>query len=51
MNQAQIICNIQRAVKELGIANAKMDDKSEKWVAHLAKVIQLECQKLIPKGK
>lgn len=50
-NQAEIIINIQQAVKEMNIANAYPDEKSKKWVAHLAKVVQLECLKLIEDSK
>ena len=50
-DQAQTIIKIQQAVKEMNIANAYPDAKSAKWVAHLAKVVQIECQKLIEVAK
>ena len=51
INQAETIIKIQSAVKEMRIANAYPDAKSAKWVAHLAKVVQIECQKLIEEAK
>ena len=48
--QAQTIIKIKQAVKEMEIANAYPNDNSARWVAHLAKVIQLECLKLTLKG-
>lgn len=49
--QAESIIKIQQAVKEMTIANAYPDRTSQKWVSHLAKVVQIECLKLIEAGK
>ena len=50
-NQAEIIIKMKQCLKEMEIANAKMDEGSSKWVKHLATVMQLECLKLIEENK
>lgn len=45
-NQAEVIIKIKQCLKEMEIANAKMDEDSSKWIKHLATVMQLECLKL-----
>ena len=50
-NQAEIIIKMQQCLKEMNIANAYPDEKSKKWVKHLATVMQLECLKLINEVK
>jgi len=49
--QAESIIKIQQAVKEMNIANAYPDRASQKFVAHLAKIVQIECLKLIEASK
>ena len=50
-NQAEIIIKMQQCLKEMNIANAYPDEKSNKLVKHLATVMQLECLKLIEASK
>lgn len=45
-NQAEIIIKMKQCLKEMEIANAYPDEKSAKWVKHLAAVMELECLKL-----
>lgn len=51
LNQAAHIIRLQQIVKEMTIANASMDEKSHKWIAHLAKLAQAECLNLMPATK
>lgn len=44
--QAEIIIKLKQCIKEMEIANAKMDVYSSRWVKHLATVMQLELLKL-----
>lgn len=46
IDQAQTIIKLKQCLKEMEKANSYPDEKSQKWVAHLATVMQAECLKL-----